>query len=73
MWNSQKVHDFYKMQFNTIEIVNEKTGEVINVPKSTTENTTTDQEEYHSQIREFLKEWFNVEVPLPNEDLTLNL
>lgn len=71
-WSSQKVHDFYKMQFNTIEIVNEKTGEVINVPKSTTENTTTDQEEYHSQIREFLKEWFSVDCPLPNEDLLLN-
>lgn len=72
IWNSQKVHEFYKMQFNTIEIVNEKTGEVINVPKSTTENTTTDQEEYHSQIREFLKEWFSVDCPLPNEDLLLN-
>jgi hypothetical protein len=61
------------MQFNTIEIINEKTGEVINVPKSTTENSTTDQEEYHLQIRDFLKEWFNVDCPLPNEDLTLNL
>jgi hypothetical protein len=73
IWSSQKVHDFYKMQFNTIEIINEKTGEVINIPKSTTENTTIDQEEYHFQIREFLKEWFNIECPLPNEDLTLNL
>lgn len=73
IWNSQKVHDFYKMQFNTIEIVNHKTGEVINVPKSTTENTTTDQEEFHFEIREFLKEWFNIECPLPNEDLTLDL
>jgi len=72
IWSSEKVHDFYKMQFNTIEIVNEKTGEVINVPKSTTENTTTDQEEYHSQIREFLKEWFSIDCPLPNEDLLLN-
>jgi len=26
-----------------------------------------------TQIREFLKEWFGVDAPLPNEDLTLKL
>jgi hypothetical protein len=29
-------------------------------------------EVYHHEIREHLKEWFNVDAPLPNEDLTLN-
>jgi hypothetical protein len=71
IWSIKKVHDFYKMQFNTIEIINKKTGQIVNVPKSTTENTTIEQEDYHSQIRESLKEWFNVECPLPNENLTL--
>lgn len=73
IWSIEKVHDFYKIQFNVIEKVNEETGQVIKLPKSTTENTTIQQEEYHLQIREFLKEWFNVTAALPNENLTLEL
>ena len=73
IWSIEKVHDFYKIQFNVIEKVNEETGRIIKLPKSTTENTTIQQEEYHLQIREFLKEWFNVTAQLPNENLTLEL
>ena len=73
IWSKEKTHDFYKLHFNYIEKVNETTSEVIKIPKSTTDNTTTQQEEYHAQIREFLKDWFNVTAPLPNEDLELNL
>jgi hypothetical protein len=73
VWNIEKVHEFYKIQFNVIEKVNEETGQLIKLPKSTTENTTTQQEEYHLQIREFLQEWFNIIAPLPNEHLTLEL
>ena len=73
IWNIEKIHEFYKIQFNVIEKVNEDTGQIIKLPKSTTENTTTQQEEYHLQIREFLQEWFNITAPLPNEDLTLQL
>jgi hypothetical protein len=73
IWNIEKVHEFYKIQFNVIEKVNEDTGQIIKLPKSTTENTTTQQEEYHLQIREFLQEWFNITAPLPNEHLTLKL
>lgn len=72
VWSKEKAHDFCKLQFNFIERVNESTGEVVKVPKSTTENTTTAQEEYQAEIRNFIKEWFNVDVPLPNEEITLN-
>ena len=72
IWSIEKVHDFYKIQFNVIEKVNEETGQVIKLPKSTTENTTIQQEEYHLQIREFLKEWFNIDCPLPNQEIILN-
>ena len=73
LWNSEKAHDFCKMQFNFKEKINEETGEIIRLPKSTTENTTTAQEEFHHEIRSFIKEWFNVDCPLPNEEITLNL
>jgi hypothetical protein len=70
-WSTEKTHEFLKSKFLFYEKVNEETSEIIRVPKSTTENTTTEQENYYSEIREFLKEWFNVDCPLPNENLTL--
>lgn len=73
VWTKEKAHDFCKMQFNFIERVNESTGEIVRVPKSTTENTTIAQEELHSEIRNFIFEWFNTQVPLPNESITLEL
>lgn len=72
VWTKEMAHEFYKSKFLFYEKVNEDSGEVIRIPKSTTENSTTAQEEYHSEIRAFLLEWFNVEAPLPNEDITLN-
>ena len=73
VWSKEQTHNFFKTRFNYTEKVNETTGEVVKIPKSTTENTTTQQEEYHLQIREFLQEWFNVTAPLPNEHLNLEL
>ena len=72
VWSSERCHEFCKMQFNFTEKVNEETGEIIRMPKSTTENTTTAQEEYHSEIRNFIKDWFEVDCPLPNEEIILN-
>ena len=71
VWNIEKTHEFLKSKFLYFEKVNEDTSEIIRTPKSTQENTTTEQEEYYLQIREFLKEWFNVYCPLPNENLTI--
>lgn len=73
IWSIEKVHEFYKLHFNYTEKVNLDSGEVIKIPKSTTDNTTTQQEEYHTQIRQFLLEWFNIETPLPNEEIALKL
>ena len=72
MWSSERCHEFCKMQFNFYERANEDTGEILRLPKSTTENTTTAMEDYHSEIRNFIKEWFGVDCPLPKEKITLN-
>lgn len=39
--------------------------------RSTTDNTTTQQEDYHSYCREYIKFAFNIDVPLPGEQSTL--
>ena len=73
IWSSERTHEFCKMQFNIDEKINHNTGEILKIPKSTSENTTTSQEEFHEKIRQFAKEYFNVDIPLPNEDLKLEL
>lgn len=73
IWSKEKTHDFCKMQFNFIERLNESTGEIVRIPKSTTENTTSSQEDLHSEIRNFIFEWFDITVPLPNENISLEL
>lgn len=71
VWNKDKTHEFFKSKFCIDEKVNKETGELVNIPKSTTELTTTEMEEYHIQIRQFINEWFNCEIPLPNENLQM--
>lgn len=68
-----EVHEIMKLKFNFIELTNESTGEVITAPKSTTKNTKFEQEQYHEQCRQFAIEWFNIAIPLPNEQIEIKL
>lgn len=65
------VHEFLKANFNYKELVNKDTGEVIKVPKSTTESTTIEFEEYQDRCRMFADEYLNIIIPLPNEQAEL--
>ncbi len=40
IWSSDKCHEFLKNRFLYFEHINEKTGEIIKTPKSTTECST---------------------------------
>ena len=72
VWSKNKTHEFFKNRFLFDERVNEETAEIIQIPKSTTDNSKKEQEEYHLKCVEFLREWFNVEVPLPNENIKID-
>ena len=65
-----QAHEFLKANFNYTELVNKETGEVLRIPKSTTENKTFEMEEFHEICRQKALEFFNVVIPLPNEQLT---
>lgn len=69
----EEVHEIMKLKFNFIELTNESTGEVITAPKSTTKNTKFEQEQYHEQCRQFAIEWFNITIPLPNEQIEIKI
>ena len=71
MWDINTTHEHIKSQFNKEEKVNIKTSEVVQLYKSTTENSTIEMEEYHEKIRNWMLENMDIICPLPNEDLTL--
>ena len=71
IFSTDETHEFLKFNCNYIEKVNEATGEVVRVSKSTKDNSTTDQEMFHLNARQLALEMFNVEIPEPNEQLTI--
>jgi len=70
-YSIKETHEFLKYNCNYREKINTETGEILRVSKSTTENTTTDQEEFHEQCRRLAKEMFNTDIPLPNKQINL--
>jgi len=73
VWSATKAHEHLKAKFLFHESVNLKTGEIIQTPKSTTENTTTEMEVYHTEIRIYLLEDFDINAPEPNEEILLKI
>lgn len=65
----EEAHHILKFQCNYAEHVNEATGEIIKIPKTTTELSTAEFEEYLERCRRFVQQWFGVIIPLPNEQV----
>ena len=70
---SKEVHEFLKYNCNYIEKIDTETGEILRVSKSTKENSTTEQEEFHLKARLLAETMFNCEIPLPEEQIKIEL
>lgn len=66
-YSKEYTHEFLKYNLNYKENINLNTDVILRVVKSTTQNTTTDQEEYCEKCRRLALDMFNVVIPLPNE------
>jgi hypothetical protein len=69
---AQEVHEFLKFNCN-YEEKHTDTGEYVRMSKSTKENSTTDQEEFHEKCRRLAMEIFTCEIPLPEEQIKIKL
>jgi hypothetical protein len=67
MIEKKDAHDTLKEKFSFKEIVNVNTGEITKIIISTAEGDTMEFERYLEKCRDFILEWFNLVVPLPNE------
>jgi len=72
-YSKEETHEFLKYNCNYIEKVNTDTGEVIRMSKSTIDNSTSEQEEFHTNCRNLAFEMFNTEIPLPSEQIKIEL
>lgn len=67
----EETHEFLKARFNAEGIVNIKTGEIIDVPKSTTRLSKFEFMEYIEKIQKFAAEFLSIVIPDPGEQTEL--
>ena len=68
-FTKDEMHAILRSKFLRAEKVNEDTGVVYEYVKSTTELTTVEYEEYLDDVRRFAAQEFNMNVPMPNEQI----
>lgn len=66
----EDVHDIMKLKFNYEQIISEQ-GEALELPKSTTTLTKTQFAEYIDNIRMWASGFLSIDIPDPNQDLTM--
>ena len=65
--NTEQLHEFFKAQMTADEVVNRETGEIIKFPSSTSRMSTTEFSAYCEKLREYAKEFLNVDIPDPDK------
>ena len=69
----EQTHDFLKSEFLKKELVNEKTGEVLQSVKSTTELTTSEFMDLIAEVQQWAAEFLSIQIPDPGEQTHLEL
>jgi hypothetical protein len=73
VWSIDKAHKHLSSKFVFHESINERTGEITQTPKSTTELTTTGWEVFMTEVRIYLLEDFDIDAPEPNQEMKLEI
>lgn len=68
---TELTHEYLKEHFNVLELINERTGEILKTIGSTTEMSTSQIMDYFTKITEWAAEYLNVQIPQPNEQLLI--
>jgi len=71
--SKESTHEFLKSTFNKLELVNELTGEILPSIGSTSQMSTVQMMDYFAEITQWAAEFLNVQIPLPGEQIEINL
>lgn len=69
--SKEEAHENLKKECNYKELVSEDSGEIFRLVKTTSNLNTLGFEEYLERCRKFIYTWFNITVPMPNEQLEI--
>ena len=69
----EQTHELLKLRFLKETILANDNGEYIERIKSTTELSTSEFMELIMEVQKFAIEYFNTEIPNPNEEIKLEL
>lgn len=70
--SKEEAHENLKKECNYKEFLNEETGEIFKVSKTTANLTTLAFEDYLERCRQFIYTWFGITVPMPNEQAAMS-
>jgi len=65
--DTEQVHEFFKSQMTTDKVVNKHTGEIIEFPESTAQMDTLTFSTYCEKLRDYGREYLNIEIPDPDK------
>lgn len=63
--DEEQVHEFFKRQMTADKVINKHTGEIIEFPKSTASMDTVAFSSYCEKLREYAREYLEIEIPDP--------
>ena len=67
----EQAHEVLKLKCNPDQMISPSTGEAIEIPGTTTKQTTVEHNDYCERCRQWIFEFWGVVVPLPNEQAEL--
>lgn len=71
--SAEEMHEVVKANCNYSELINEETGEIARKTNSTTGLTITEWEEnFKPRVKQWAKDFLNVTLPEPNEQIEFN-
>lgn len=68
----EQVHEFFKKQMAREKVVNYETGEIVEIPHSTATMDTQQFQVYIEALRDYAREFLNVEIPQPDRNWRTN-
>ncbi|MBQ7553303.1 MAG: hypothetical protein IJT46_02960 [Bacteroidaceae bacterium] len=63
----EQLHEFFKAQMTADQVVNKETGEIVTFPSSTATMDTVTFSTYCEKLREYAREYLNIEIPDPDK------
>lgn len=73
VYSMEEVHDFLKGKFNAAPIVNQSTGEVEHIARSTASLKVGQMMDYLAMIQRWAVEYLGVTIPNPNEQVEIEI